>query len=133
MEQGTANGQITDFDGNYSITVFNTEAVLIFSYIGYTTQVIAVGSKTSIDIIMEESLEQLDAVVITALGFAESSDELGYATSVVSNESIIAAKETSVVNSLSGKTSGVRISRNSSDPGSGAYIQVRGISSIERN
>ena len=82
---------------------------------------------------MQESLEELGTVVITALGFKESSDELGYATSVVNNESITAAKETSVINSLSGQTSGVRISRNSSDPGSGAYIQVRGISSIERN
>ncbi|NCO62798.1 MAG: SusC/RagA family TonB-linked outer membrane protein [Flavobacteriales bacterium] len=133
VEQGTTNGQITDFDGNYSITVLNTEAVLIFTYIGYTQQIITVGINTAINVILEENLEQLGEVVITALGFAESSDELGYATSVVTNESISAAKETSVINSLSGQTSGVRISRNSSDPGSGAYIQVRGISSIDRN
>ena len=133
VEKGTTNGQITDFDGNYSISVLNAQAALIFTYIGYTQQIIPVGIKNTINVTLDESLEQLGEVVITALGFEESSDELGYATSVVSSESITAAKETSVVNSLSGQTSGVRISRNSSDPGSGAYIQVRGISSIERN
>jgi TonB-linked SusC/RagA family outer membrane protein len=133
VEEGTTNGQITDFDGNYSISVLKAEAVLIFSYIGYTQQKITVGIKNTINVVLEENSEQLETVVITALGFKESSDELGYATSVVSSESITGAKETSVVNSLSGQTAGVRISRNSSDPGSGAYIQVRGISSIERN
>ncbi len=133
VEQGTSNGQITDFDGNYSISVFNADATLTFSFIGFTQQTITVGSKTIINVSMEESLEELGTVVITALGFQESSDELGYATSVVSNESITAAKETSVINALSGQTSGVRISRSSGDPGAGAYIQVRGISSIDRN
>jgi TonB-linked SusC/RagA family outer membrane protein len=133
VEQGTSNGQITDFDGNYSISVSNTDASLTFTYIGFAQQTIIVGSNTIINVSMQESLEELGTVVITALGFKESSDELGYATSVVNNESIIAAKETSVINSLSGQTTGVRISRNSSDPGSGAYIQIRGISSIERN
>lgn len=133
LEQGTTNGQITDFDGNYSMTVKSAQAVLVYTFIGFTQKIITVGLKNTINVTLEESLEQLGEVVITALGFAESSDELGYATSVVSSESITAAKETSVVNSLSGQTSGVRISRNSSDPGSGAYIQVRGVSSIERN
>ena len=133
VEQGTANGEITDYDGNYSITVLNSEAILVYSYVGFAQQIINVEAKTNINVTMQESLEELGTVVITALGFQESSDELGYATSVISNESIKAAKETSVINALSGQTSGVRISRNSGDPGSGAYIQVRGISSIERN
>lgn len=133
VEKGTTNGQITDYDGKYSITVLNSDSTLIFTYVGFAQQTITVGSNSIINVSMEESFEQLEAVVINALGFKESSDKLGYATSVVSNESIIAAKETSVINSLSGQTSGVRISRNSGDPGSGAYIQVRGISSIERN
>ena len=133
IEEGTANGQITDFDGNYSIEVLNSNASLVFSYLGFTQKKVIVGIKTTINIVLDENSEQLDEVVVTALGFEVSTDELGYATSVVSSESIKAAKETSLVNSLSGKTSGVRISRNSSDPGDGAYIQVRGISSIDRN
>jgi TonB-linked SusC/RagA family outer membrane protein len=132
-EQGTKNGQITDFDGNYSISVLNAQATLIYTFIGFTQQMITVGIKNTINVTLKENSEQLDNVIVTALGFKESSDELGYAASVVSGKSITAAKETSVVNALSGQTSGVRISRNSSDPGSGAYIQVRGISSIERN
>ena len=133
VEQGTANGEITDYDGNYSITVLNSDTNLVYSYVGFSQQIINVSGKTNINVTMQESLEELGTVVITALGFKESSDKLGYATSVVSNESISAAKETSVINALSGQSAGVRISRNSGDPGSGAYIQVRGISSIERN
>ena len=133
LEQSTANGVITNFDGNYAITVLSSNSTLVFSYLGFSQQVIEVNGQTTINVTMQESLEELSTVVVTALGFQESSDELGYATSVVSSESIKAAKETSVINALSGQSSGVRISRNSGDPGTGAYIQVRGISSIERN
>tara|TARA_B100001057_G_scaffold314650_1_gene314750 strand:+ start:455 stop:3697 length:3243 start_codon:yes stop_codon:yes gene_type:complete len=126
-------GSVTDFNGNYSIEVLDDNSVLSITYIGFTEQNIVVGSNSTINITLAESLEKLDEVVVTALGFEVSTDKLGYATSVVSNETITEAKETSLINSLSGKTAGVRISRNSGDPGDGSYIQVRGISSIERN
>lgn len=133
VEQGTNNGIVSDFDGNFSIEVLNENAILSFTYIGYTEQKIPVAGKNTINISLAESLEELQEVVVTALGFEKSTDELGYATSVVSNETLTEAKETSLINSLSGKTSGMRISRNSGDPGDGSYIQVRGISSIDRN
>jgi TonB-linked SusC/RagA family outer membrane protein len=131
--EGKNIGAITDFDGNFELNIPLDSKKLVVSYIGFKTKTIELGRENFLSIQLDESAEELSAIVITALGFAESSAKLGYATSVVSKESITAAKETSVVNSLSGQTAGVRISRNSSDPGSGAYIQVRGISSIERN
>jgi TonB-linked SusC/RagA family outer membrane protein len=133
IEQGTNNGKVSDFDGNFSIEVLDDNAILGITYIGFVGQNIAVGSNSTINVSLAESLERLDEVVVTALGFEVSSDKLGYATSVVSNETITEAKETSLINSLSGKTAGVRISRNSGDPGDGAYIQVRGMSSIQRD
>lgn len=133
IEKGTTNGTITDVNGNYSITLATVDAVLQFTFIGYASQEVRVGEQTTINVTLIEDVTQLGEVVVTALGFEKSRDELGYATSNVSNEAIRGAAETTLVNSLSGKSSGVRISRSSGDPGAGAFIQIRGISSLERN
>lgn len=133
LEQGTTNGTVTDLDGNYSITVQGENAVLSFSYIGMEAITRPVGASSEINVVMNESAAVLDNIVVTALGFEENEDELGYASSEVSAAQVTGASESTVINSLSGKASGVRISRNSGDPGAGAYIQIRGISSIDRN
>lgn len=133
IEKGTTNGISTDFDGKYSITVKDGSSELMFSYIGFTPVTKLVGTASTLDITMVESAEALDEVVITSLGFKERKDDLGYASSTVGGNKISEAGETNVLNSLSGKSSGVRISRNSSDPGAGSYIQIRGLSSITRN
>ncbi|SMD35956.1 TonB-linked outer membrane protein, SusC/RagA family [Reichenbachiella faecimaris] len=133
LEQGTTNGTITDIDGNYMITVAGSESILAFSYVGYKKENRSVGSLSRIDLVLTEDSEQLETVVVTALGFEQKQDDLGYATSVVSNESIAKSGESTLLNSLSGKSSGIRISRNSGDPGAGAFIQIRGLSSVTRN
>ncbi len=133
IEKGTTNGTVTDIDGNYSINLTSKDAVLLFTYIGYATEELVVGDQTILNVTLTEDFAQLGEVVVTALGFEESRDELGYATSNVSSKTIQGSAESTLVNSLSGKSSGVRISRNSGDPGAGAFIQIRGISSLERN
>ncbi|WP_036379661.1 SusC/RagA family TonB-linked outer membrane protein [Muricauda sp. MAR_2010_75] len=133
VEEGTTNGTVSDFDGLYSITVKDESSQLMFSYIGYTPVTRAVGSGNTLDVTMVESAEALDEVIVTSLGFRERKDDLGYASSTVSGDKISESGETNVLNSLSGKSSGVRITRNSGDPGAGAYIQIRGLSSITRN
>ena len=92
IEQGTNNGKVSDFDGNFSIEVLDDNAILGITYIGFVGQNIAVGSNSTINVSLAESLERLDEVVVTALGFEVSSDKLGFATSVVSNETITEAK-----------------------------------------
>jgi len=133
LEKGTSNGVITDLDGQFSISVSGGTSVLQISSVGFGTKEVLVGTSTQINLTMEEDATQLSEVIVTALGFEESKDELGYAASTVGNDVIKGAAETSVLNSLSGKSTGVRISRNSGDPGAGAYIQIRGQSSIDRN
>ena len=133
MEQGTVNGTITDLDGSYSIEVSDDDAILAFSYTGREPLTRSVSGVSRVDVVMTENAELLDEVVVTALGFEEKGDEIGYASSNVSAESVTGAGESTLINSLSGKASGVRISRNSGDPGSGSYIQIRGISTIDRN
>jgi TonB-linked SusC/RagA family outer membrane protein len=133
IEAGTNNGVVSDFEGNFKIEVKGANPSLIFTYLGFTKKQIKIGDQTTLSVVLEENFEQLSEVVITALGFEEDKDELGYASSTVSSQLVEGASETTIINALSGKASGVRISRNSGDPGAGAYIQLRGVSSIDRD
>lgn len=133
VEAQTSNGTVTDLDGKYQLTVSGPSAVLVFTYIGLDEVRRTVGTSNNIDVTMSENTALLDEVVVTALGFEEKEDEIGYASSTVEGSTVTKAAESTVINSLSGKASGVRISRNSGDPGAGAYIQIRGVSSIDRN
>lgn len=133
LEDGTSNGTITDFDGAYEITVSSPDAVLTFRYIGYASQSRTVGAARTIDLELEEEAGLLEEVVVTALGFQQDKDQLGYASSNVDGDQLVKSGEATIINALSGKSSGVRISRNSGDPGAGAYIQIRGLSTITRD
>ncbi|WP_258097276.1 SusC/RagA family TonB-linked outer membrane protein [Marinoscillum pacificum] len=130
--EGTSNGTTTDIDGRYALSV-PEDATLVYSFVGFVTKREVVNNRTTIDVSLELDLEELDEVVVTALGFKEDRDNLGYANSVVDNEAVKKAAESTLINSLSGKSSGVQISRNSGDPGAGAYIQIRGMSTITRD
>jgi TonB-linked SusC/RagA family outer membrane protein len=132
-EDGTSNGTITDIDGKFSLTVADENAVLVFTFIGLQDVRQPVGTASTVNVTMLEDAEILDEVVVTALGFEAKEDEVGYASSKVDATQVTQAAETTLINSLSGKASGVRISRNSGDPGGGAYIQIRGISTIDRD
>lgn len=133
IEEGTSNGVVTSIDGTYSITVAGPESVLRYSYVGLETVTRTVDDQTQINVTLTENTELLDQVVVTALGLKKDRDELGYASSTVDGQQLVQAGEPTLLNSLSGKSSGVRITRNSGDPGAGAYIQIRGLSSITRN
>ncbi|MCB0745074.1 MAG: carboxypeptidase-like regulatory domain-containing protein, partial [Ignavibacteriae bacterium] len=75
--KGTSKGAITDFDGNYSIEVSSDTAVLQFSYLGFTTQEIAVKGQTVINVSLVEDVSKLDEVVVTALGIKRERNSLG--------------------------------------------------------
>lgn len=133
LEVGTSNGVVSDVDGNYSITVSDDDASLRFSYVGLRTVTRSVANVSELDITLEANPELLEKVVVTALGFEEDQDELGYASSNVGGDKLVQSGEPTLLNSFSGQTSGIRITRNSGDPGAGAYIQIRGISTITRD
>ncbi|MBK8968051.1 MAG: SusC/RagA family TonB-linked outer membrane protein [Lewinellaceae bacterium] len=133
QESGTTNGTKTAVDGTYSITLTTENAELTFSYFGKEPLTQAVGAASVLNVTLQEKVDLLDEVVVTALGFEENRDELGYASSKVGGTTLVNSGEANVLNALSGKASGVRISRNSGDPGAGAYLQIRGISTITRN
>lgn len=133
LELGTDNGTSTGIDGSYLINVSDQDAELSYSYIGYQMVTKKIGEDPVINVTLYEDSKILDEVVVTALGFEEDRDELGYASSNVDGSRIVESGEPTLLNSLSGKSSGIRITRNSGDPGAGAYIQIRGLSTITRD
>src|SRR5680860_609740 len=86
--KGTVTGVTTNFDGNYSISVPDNASVLVFSYLGMSVQEIAVGNRSIIDVTMEASSQELDEVVVTALGISREKKSLGYAVSEVGGDDI---------------------------------------------
>ena len=130
LVKGTSNGTITDVEGNYKVNVPNGASILTFTYIGYKTQEVAVGTQTVINITLSEDSKLLTEVVVNALGFEVLTDKLGSATSTVKAEDMVRSGESSVINSLQGKMSGVSITRSNGDPGAGSNIRIRGANTI---
>ncbi len=129
--RGTTNGTTTDAEGKFKLMTPD-EGTLVFSFIGMTTQEVALGGKTSFNIALDEDSKQLSEVVVTALGIEKSRQSLGYALQDVKGEQLAEARSPNVINALSGKIAGVRISPNSG-PGSGSSVQIRGQSSLGGN
>lgn len=127
--KGTTVGTTTDFEGNYSLEVPPGANTLVFSFVGLKSQEIAIGGRTSIDIVMEQDVVGLEEVVVTALGISRQKKSLGYATQEVSGDQIAPVKSDNFINSLSGKVSGVQIKANNNIGGS-TNIVIRGSKSL---
>ncbi|WP_147676646.1 SusC/RagA family TonB-linked outer membrane protein [Algibacter pacificus] len=129
IEKNTSNGVYTDFDGNYSISV-NKEGILVFSFIGFESQEIAFTDSNRIDVVLVEDSQQLDQVIVTALGEKRSVKSLGYAATNIKGESITETAQNNVINSLIGKVAGLDISNTSGGVGSSSRIILRGVKTI---
>ncbi len=131
--KGTTTGTTSDIDGNFKLSVPSNEGILIFSFIGLSTQEITVGSKSVINVTMAEDAKQLSEVVVTALGVERDVKALGYAVQNVNADDINKAREANIVNSLSGKVAGVHITNSSGAVGGSSRIILRGATSITGN
>ncbi|TNJ45262.1 SusC/RagA family TonB-linked outer membrane protein [Tamlana fucoidanivorans] len=130
--QGTTNGAQTDFDGNYTLTV-NVGDVLHFSYLGMTSVDVTVGASNTIDVMLEEDAEQLNEVVVTALGIKKERKTLTYSAQDVKGDDLTKVKQVNPINSLSGKSAGLTITRSSSGAGGATKVVLRGNSSTTNN
>ncbi|WP_150451609.1 SusC/RagA family TonB-linked outer membrane protein [Arenibacter lacus] len=108
IQKGTATGVVSNFDGEFSITVPST-AVLEISYIGYTTQAIPVNNRTVIDVALEVQAAALDEVVVTALGIKKQEKALGYAVQEVQGDILERAPEGNVLSNLTGQVAGLTV------------------------
>ena len=129
LEKGTNNGVMTDFDGNYTISVKNTTTTLIFSFLGFETQEIKVAGKYVINVALKEGLENLDEVVVIGYGTQKRGD-LNSAISSVKSEDLKDLKQVSLDQMLQGKAAGVSVTSNSGSPGGAASIRIRGTTSL---
>lgn len=132
-EKGTGNGTITDINGNYKITTQSNNPVLIFSYIGYRTQEIAVIEEKNIHVVLQDDTQELNEVVVTALGIKRAQKALSYNVQQVSNEDLLRNKDVNLVNSLSGKVAGVNINSSSSGVGGASKVVMRGTRTITQS
>lgn len=130
--QGANRGALTDENGRYQIEA-EPGQTLSFSYLGFITQSILVGSQTTIDVKMEPADAQLDDVVITALGIQRETKALTYSAQNVNTKEISEARALNVVNSLSGKVAGLSISPSGAGVGAPSRVILRGNRSINGN
>jgi TonB-linked SusC/RagA family outer membrane protein len=128
--KGTNSGVVSDLAGNFSISVPDGNAVLVFSFVGYLSQEIAVQNRSVINLTMKVDESNLEEVVITALGIEKSAKSLGYATSKIKPEEITTNRTPNLMNALQGKVAGVNISGLGTGPGGTSKIRIRGQSSI---
>jgi len=132
LVKGTTNGTQTDFDGNYTLSGIDGSSVLVFSYIGYTTQEITVNGQATINVTLQEDAQALDEVVIIGYGTTTVKDATGAVASVSSgdfNGGVISSPE----QLIQGKTSGVQITQSSGEPGAGIEFRIRGTNSVRSN
>lgn len=131
IEQGTTNGTVTDSDGTFALTV-NTDAVLVFSSIGYKDQMVPVLQKTHFEIVMEVDAELLEETVVIGYGTQKKSDITGSVASVDTDQMSRRAP-LDVVQGLQGAAAGVVITQSSGDPNGGFNIRIRGVATMNGN
>jgi TonB-linked SusC/RagA family outer membrane protein len=131
--KNTQTGTTTDESGNYVIEVSGENPVLIFSYIGFNPQEIAVNKKNAIDISLHESVATLKEAVVTALGIQREKSSLGYSVGNVDAAALNQTPQTNVLNALAGKVSGVQISQMNGTAGASVNIIIRGANSLNND
>lgn len=129
--KGTTSGSITDFDGNFSLSV-SDDQTLVVSYIGYKSQEIPVGSQTTINISLSADVSELSEVVIIGYGETTIRDATG-SVAAVSSEDFNGGVISSPEQLIQGKTAGVQISSNTGAPGGGVQLRIRGANSARSN
>lgn len=128
-EKGTTNGTLTDAEGRYRITVTTSNPVLVFSFVGYATQEINVGSQGTIDIELVSGEVGLDEIVVIGYGTVKKRDLTGSVASI-SGEVMRDVPSSNISQALQGRISGVDMSQTSTKPGAAMQIRVRGTRSL---
>lgn len=127
--KGTIQGMISDVDGSYEINVPSDNAVLVFSYIGYTTEEVRVGSRVAVNVVLEEDARMIDEVVVIGYGTVAKKD-VTTAVSVVSLKDLQERPIVSAAQAIQGKAAGVNVYQPNGSPGQNVVIRVRGTTSF---
>ena len=126
-------GASTDINGKFTLKNVKTGAILVVSSIGYTKKEVPVGNQTELKIELASEDNQLQGVVVTALGIKRSQKALSYNVQEVKNDALTTVKDANFMNSLNGKVAGVNINASSSGLGGATRVVMRGNKSIAGN
>ena len=129
---GTTQGTVTDNDGKYKLSV-PSGATLKFSFIGYRSQELAVGSQTVIDVSMAPESTQLTEVVVTALGVERSTKALNYSVTEMSGDKVNQARENNLSSQLEGRIAGVNVNASATGAAGSTRVIIRGDKSLQGN
>lgn len=131
--KGTADGAITDIDGNYKVMTKSINPIIVYSYIGYKTQEVPLKEQASVNVTLMDDAQMVDEVVVTALGIKRSEKALSYNVSQIKSEEITQNKDVNFINSLNGKVPGLTINSSSGGVGSASKVVIRGQKSISQS
>lgn len=123
----------SDANGAFSIAVASQSSTITFSYIGYQSKSIVVGANTTLTVELEEEAQNLEEVVVTALGLSRASKKLGYAVQTLQSKDLVEVKTVNFLDNLAGKIAGVTITQGATGVGSSSKITIRGESSFSNN
>ncbi|MCF7568711.1 TonB-dependent receptor [Sabulilitoribacter arenilitoris] len=127
--KGTTIGVVTNVDGVYKIKVSDPDNVLVFSYLGFKTQEITVGNQDVIDVKLQEDTSELEEVILVGYGTAKKKDLTGSVSSIKSTD-IKQIKSQTIDQTFIGKMPGVYVAADAGPPGSGALVNIRGLSQL---
>lgn len=133
VEKGTDNGVSSDFDGNYTITTTNQDAVLIFSYIGFLTQEISVGDSSSMDVQLSQDVQGLEEVVVTGYG-SQKKETLTGSIATIGGDDLERSASPNLGSALAGKVAGVFIDQANGAPGNDTpAVRIRGTNTFNNS
>lgn len=131
LEKGTTNGTVTDVDGNFRISA-GSSATLVFSFVGYQTQEVAVASQTSVNVTLQSDVTSLSEVVVVGYGSQEKKEITGSVVSLDTKD-FNRGNINDPNQLLQGKVAGLSVYNKGGDPNSGATVRLRGISTVGSN
>ena len=128
--KGTSTGTTTDATGNYTISAEQEATTLVFSFIGYATQEVEIGNRSTVDVSMSEDARELGEVVVTALGVERDVKSLQYSMTQVSGSDFQEARTNNLSNQLAGRVAGVNVSQIAGGPAGSSRVIIRGNKSL---
>lgn len=129
QEKGTGNAVSTRSDGTFEIRVAGPQSTLVFSSVGYVATEVVVGNRTTLSITLEHAVQELEGVVVTALGITRAKRALGYSVEEVKGDEFTRVPQENILNAMSGKIAGVSINQ-TGGAGSSVSMVIRGASSL---
>lgn len=128
--KGTTSGSVTDIEGNYKLNVTGGDVILVYSFVGFETRELAVGNRTTIDVVMRADISQLEEIVVTGTAAGQSAKTVSFAVGKIDQKLLNEVPPANLGSGLQGKVSGLRVVTGGGQPGSGVAFQLRAANSL---